>query len=143
MFIEGVGDLPVFPCREDKRPLVRAWPTAAKRNEPPRHWPLVGMPCGEASGISVLDIDTDGLAWFDQQHLPLTRMHQTRSGGLHLLFRHREDLRNSVSVIAPGVDVRATGGFVVWWPRQGLEICDAALAEWPGGLAHHRPVDGL
>jgi hypothetical protein len=89
------------------------------------------MPTGSVSGISVLDIDADGLTWFDAQHLPLTRMHQTRSGGLHLLFRHAEGLRNSSGVIANGVDVRANGGMVIWWPRQGYEICDAPLAEWP------------
>jgi hypothetical protein len=96
---------------------------------------LVGMPTGEPSGIAVLDVDDlEGLAWFDAQHLPLTRLHQTRSGGLHLLFRHPPGLRNSASVIAPDVDVRADGGLIVWWPRQGLEVCDAPLAEWPGEL---------
>jgi hypothetical protein len=98
------------------------------------------MPTGEASGISVLDVDADGLAWFDAQQLPLTRMHQTRSGGLHLLYRHPEGLRNSASAIAPGIDVRAEGGFVVWWAREGLPVCDAPLADWPGELGfHHSP----
>jgi hypothetical protein len=101
------------------------------------------MPTGEPSGISVLDVDADGLAWFDAEQLPLTRMHQTRSGGLHLLFRHAEGLRNSASAIAPGVDVRAEGGFVVWWPREGLPVCDAPLAEWPQQLGfHHSPSHG-
>jgi hypothetical protein len=141
MIVDGIGNLPIFPCSADKRPLIKAWPTAAKHIEPLKHWPLVGMPTGEPSGISVLDVDVDGLAWFDARHLPLTRMHQTRSGGLHLLFRHAEGLRNSASAIAPDIDVRASGGYVVYWPREGLEVCDAPLAEWPGelGFRHHSP----
>jgi hypothetical protein len=102
------------------------------------------MPTGEPSGIAVLDIDVKGLAWFDARHLPLTRMHQTRSGGLHLLFRHAEGLRNSASAIAPGIDVRASGGMVIYWPREGLPVCDAPLADWPGelGFRHHSPSHG-
>src|SRR6516162_4654713 len=144
MKIDGLGDLPIFPCRADKRPLVKAWPSAARHIEPPNHWLLVGMPTGSVSGISVLDIDADGLTWFDAQHLPLTRMHQTRSGGLHLLFRHAEGLRNSASAIAPDIDVRASGGMVIYWPREGLPVCDAPLADWPGelGFRHHSPSHG-
>jgi hypothetical protein len=31
-------------------------------------------------------------------------------------------MRNSVGKIAKGVDVRAAGGFVIWWPRQGAPV---------------------
>ena len=51
MKIDGLGDLPIFPCRADKRPLVKAWPSAARHIEPPNHWLLVGMPTGSVSGI--------------------------------------------------------------------------------------------
>jgi hypothetical protein len=132
MKVEGIGDLAIFPCRLDKKPLVKAWPTAAKPIEPPDHWPLVGVPTGRL--FSVLDIDIVGLPWFDAQCLPLTRTHQTKSGGLHLLFKHVDGLRNSAARIADGVDVRAEGGFVIFWPREGLPVCSAPLAEWPGEL---------
>src|SRR5262252_2372479 len=105
MLIEGLGNLPVFPCAaDDKRPLVKAWKTAAKPIEPPSHWPLVGVPTGARSGFDVLDVDAEGLAWFDAQSLPLTRMHESRSGGFHLLFRHAPKLRNSADTrIAKGI----------------------------------------
>jgi hypothetical protein len=138
MFVEGLGDLPCFPCNEDKRPLVKAWPTAATKVEPQPHWPLVGVPTGDASGFSVVDVDLEGLGWFDQQHLPLTRLHHTRSGGLHLLLRHPSGLRNSSSEIAPGVDVRGDGGMIIWWPREGYDVCSAPLAEWPMELMRQR-----
>jgi hypothetical protein len=137
MLVEGFGDLPCFPCNEDKRPLMKAWQNAL-RIDPQPHWPLTGVPTGEASGISVVDVDLEGLAWFDAQHLPMTRMHRTRSGGLHLLLRHPSGLRNSSGEIAPGVDVRGEGGMIIWWPREGYEVCFAPLAEWPMELRRQR-----
>jgi Bifunctional DNA primase/polymerase, N-terminal/Primase C terminal 2 (PriCT-2) len=132
MNISGLGDLPVFPCASDKRPLVKAWPTSAERIEPKPSWPLVGVPTGIT--FSVLDIDLDGLSWLASASLPPTRTHVTRSGGRHLLFRHREGLRTSKGQIAQGVDVRGEGGFVVWWPREGLAVEERELADWPEGL---------
>jgi Bifunctional DNA primase/polymerase, N-terminal len=56
-------------------------------------------------------------------------------GARHLIFRHSEDLRCSASKIAPGVDVRADGGYAVWWPREGFRVVsDAPVAEWPDWL---------
>jgi hypothetical protein len=135
MIVLGLGDLAVFPCNADKRPLVKAWKTAAKRIEPPSSWPLVGVPTGEMAGFDVLDVDVEGLSWFDSQSLPLTRMHQSQSGGFHLLFRHSPGLRNSADHrIAHDIHVRAEDGFAIFWPRQGLPVCDAPIAEWPKPL---------
>jgi len=89
------------------------------------------------SGFDVLDVDVAGLGWLDSvwDRLPPTRAHATRSGGRHFFFRHVDGLRNSVSRIADGVDVRADGGFVIWWPRQGLRVLsDAEIAQWPAWL---------
>ena len=132
MNVSGLGNLPCFACASDKRPLVKAWPTAAQRIEPKPSWPLVGVPTGIT--FSVLDIDLDGLSWLASATLPPTRTHVTRSGGRHLLFRHREGLRTSKGQIAQGVDVRGEGGFVVWWPREGLAVEERELADWPEGL---------
>lgn len=101
--------------------------------------PLVGVVSGEPSGISVLDIDRqhNGTKWFakHRQRLPHTRVHRTRNGGLHFIFLHREGLRCSTSRIAPGVDVRGHGGFVVWWPAAGLPVLNKAdPAPWPDWL---------
>jgi hypothetical protein len=91
-------------------------------------WPLVGVPTGAAGGLDVLDVDLAGVCWFDQHYdqLPPTRAHETRGGGRHLTFRHSEDLRCSASKIAPGVDVRADGGYAVWWPREGFRVVSDA-----------------
>ena len=124
-----------FPCDQSKRPLTSAWQRNAARDDY-SDWPLVGVPTGEANGFDVLDIDLDGTAWWDahRAELPTTQIHTTRSGGAHLLFKHAEGLRCSVGRIATGVDVRADGGFIVWWPRQGLRVIQAELGEWPEWL---------
>jgi Bifunctional DNA primase/polymerase, N-terminal/Primase C terminal 2 (PriCT-2) len=132
MMVLGLGDLPIFPCAHDKRPLIKAWNKKARSVEPPNHWPLVGIPTGIT--FSVLDIDLEGLPWLASATLPPTREHITRSGGRHLLFLHREGLRTSKGQIAQGVDVRGEGGYIIWWPREGLAVEDRPLADWPEGL---------
>jgi P4 family phage/plasmid primase-like protien len=81
----------------------------------------VGIVTGKASGIVVIDIDpkhggtkeaVDGIAGL----VTRTRTHRTPSGGFHLIFRYPdgvEHVGNSVGRLAPGVDVRADGGYVV------------------------------
>lgn len=137
--------LPSFPCRPDKAP---ACPTGFHAAQPPSPvlmslWDqcpgeLIGIPTGEVTGIAVVDVDRKkgGAEWYEENksRLPETRIHRTGSGGIHLLFKHREGLRCSAGRIAPGIDVRAEGGYFVWWPAEGLEVRDAPLAEWPDWL---------
>lgn len=137
-------DLPRFPCYPDKRPACGDWPKDASANpaQVAAMWNgrvglLIAVPTGPPSGLAVLDVDLDGMEWLavHRERLPPTREHVTRSGGRHLVYRHREGLRNSQSVIAPGVDVRAEGGYVVWWPSEGLSVeRPDLLAEWPDWL---------
>lgn len=100
---------------------------------------LIGVPTGGASGFDVLDIDLQhgGAAWLDanREKLPATRIHKTYSGGWHYLFQHHAGLKNSVSQIAPGVDVRTNGGGIIWWPASGYPVLnDAPPALWPDWL---------
>ncbi len=136
----GGHPLPVFPVRDDKRPACPGGFHAANADpklidELWRRWPapLTGVPTGEITGFDVLDIDPAGLDWWQRHRdrLPPTRMHRTRRGGLHLLFGHTLGLRCSAGALASGVDVRADGGFVVWWPAAGFEVDDRPLADWP------------
>lgn len=131
--------VPVFPVRGiDKRPLVK-WrkdPAAVANMLSPNNWwvrwpfAMIGMPTGAASGWNVLDVDmkngVDGLANlkavgidpFDMGgDYPVAR---TPTGGWHFYFPHDRGrpVKNSAGLIAPGVDVRGEGGFVVLPPSR-------------------------
>jgi hypothetical protein len=138
--------LPVFPCGAHKKPTSKhGFKDATRdRDEAIALWrkhpgPLIGVPTGAVSGFDVLDVDPrhGGDAWLEDNRcrLPITRMHRTRSGGLHFLFAHARGVRNSESKIAAGIDVRGDGGYVIWWPATGLvvEYADDA-ADWPAWL---------
>src|SRR5213078_1384125 len=88
--------------------------------------PLVGAPTGDSSGIDVLDIDArhGGARWLTEHRdrLPATRVHRSRDGGLHYFFQHEPGVRCSAGRIAPGVDVRAAGGYIIWWPAAGFPV---------------------
>jgi hypothetical protein len=134
----GLNAVPVFPVNEQKRPLNRnGHKGALPYRRVPKEWPLVGVPTGSASGLSVVDIDVpEGARWYDANFdaLPLTQTHETRRGGLHILFKAVPGLRCSTSQIAPGIDIRSDGGFIVWWPRQGLPWEGHPLCEMPDWL---------
>jgi hypothetical protein len=87
----GLKQVPVFPVNDQKRPLNRNGHKGAVRHRMiPQGWPLVGVPTGSASGLSVVDVDVPaGTGWYDANFdaLPLTQVHETRRGGLHLLYR--------------------------------------------------------
>lgn len=117
----------LFPLRpRDKKPQIRNWPAAVtddiaqlerwQREFPACNW---GMATGEASGVDVLDIDgQEGMLSFRSwealgQTILATRTHTT-SRGQHILLRHIPGVRNSASKIAPGIDVRGDGGYIVY-----------------------------
>jgi hypothetical protein len=138
--------LPVFPCRKvpgvkgkDKTPFIAGgFKNATTDLEQIAKWEKdfpehrVGVPTGAASGIAVLDLDLvkhlSARNWLarNKTQLPQTRRHQTGgNGGWHLLFRWRQGLRCSTGEIALGVDVRAEGGYVIWWgslPEPGFVV---------------------
>jgi Bifunctional DNA primase/polymerase, N-terminal len=118
--------LAVHPC-DGKVPLVK-WRDESTTDLATiaawwERWPdaSIGVDCGK-SGLVVVDLDVkdgiDGIGnWkrhIDGKHVPATYSVRTPSGGLHHWFRDPEGkYRNSAGLIAPGVDIRAVGGFVV------------------------------
>lgn len=131
----------VFPCRPgDKRPAVDRWEERAcsAPARVARYWPSprhnAGVACGP-SGLVVVDLDTSPddalgiqeriapygaarLAEVCREHgqaWPDTYTVTTPSGGWHLYYVAipGREVRNSASKIAPKVDVRGTGGYVV------------------------------
>jgi hypothetical protein len=143
----------VFPCRQDKVPHTEhGFRDASCGNTTVagwwERWPdaLIGVPTGAVSGFDVLDLDAKhetARAWWrdNRDRLPRARTHRTRSGGLHVLFKHDDLVSCSTGRIALGVDTRGTGGYAIWWPAAGLPVLsNAPLAAWPEWLlAEFRP----
>lgn len=86
----------------------------------------IGLDCGK-SGLVVIDLDRrgdkDGFAeWaelVERQHLPAkTYTSLTGGGGQHLLFKAPAgvEIKNSAGKLAPGIDVRGAGGYIVLPP---------------------------
>jgi predicted P-loop ATPase len=148
----AAAELPwaVFPCNGDKKPItVHGFKDATQdkalilRQFSNPSAQMIGVPTGSKSGIVVIDIDIKngarGQEWLDDKIalLPQTRTHKTLSGGLHLLFRAPEGvvIGNSASRIAPGVDVRGNGGYIISPPSPGYAVADdIEMAEMPAWL---------
>jgi hypothetical protein len=149
----AAAGLPVFPCTAQKIPCI------AKANggngfkdaslDPARIrelWALAGaaaklcgVPTGSASGFDALDIDPrhGGDRWETRRAAQLgkTRIHSTLSGGRHYLFRHADGVRNGAGKLAPGIDVRGEGGYVIMPPSPGYSVIhDAEIVDWPPWL---------
>ena len=136
-----------FPCRENKRPATMNGfkDAVTDRNAIEDLWTrypgeLVGVATGNMSAVSVVDIDAkhnEARTWWAEHRdrlLP-ARIHRTRSGGFHILYRHRPGLTCSTSRICRGVDVRADGGYIIWWPAAGLPVLqDSGIRPWPEWL---------
>jgi hypothetical protein len=137
---------PVFPCGANKRPACPNGFKDATRDPDGIEalWrqypaPLIGVPTGQISGFDVLDLDLHkgAATWHaeNEARIPFTRTHRTRSGGLHVCFKHRDGIRNSAGKIATGVDVRGDGGYIVWWPATGIREAISYICEpWPAWL---------
>lgn len=141
--------VPVFPCDAHKRPLTphgfkdaSADPAVIRRMFQNPAAVMIGMPTGAIVGWIVVDVDVkdgaQGAAWLDanSHRMVQTRTIRTGSGGLHLYFRWPgQPVKNSASKIAPGIDVRGDGGYVIFPPSPGYAVADnAPVADAPDWL---------
>jgi hypothetical protein len=119
---------------------------------------LVGVPTGSVTRIVAVDYDhkSAGQAAQDwiaehQDVLISTRVHQTGggSGGRHYLFSLPPGvkIRGGVSVTLgkvrrDGLDIRAEGGYIVWWPLHfGQQGPVGDIQPLPAGLIDERRMD--
>lgn len=122
----AADDLPVFPLiPRQKEPLAgsRGFYDATTNPETiRRYWRVtnrnIGIPTGALSGFWVLDIDPGGeehIRRLEIEHAPLppTREVITGRGGRHLWFKYAGAIQCSEGRIAPAIDVRGDGGYVV------------------------------
>ena len=120
----------VFPCSKDKKPLVEhgvkdATMDAARIRAWWREWPDANIAVS-TDGLILIDVDGAGNTWLSADPdlaaqlmaVPLTR---TPRGGRHHWFRQPAGRawKSTVSKLAPKVDTRGYGGYVVVPPSQG------------------------
>ena len=122
------GGWPVFPCLPTKAPATRnGFKDATTDPARVRDWwerhpdHLVGVP---TDGLVVLDLDVDPdrdtWSWWqalaDDHGWPITEnlVVATPSGGVHVYFAAGDvRVRCSAGKVAPHVDVRAAGGYII------------------------------
>jgi hypothetical protein len=141
--------IPVFPCGATKAPLTRnGFKDATTDADTLRRLfsnaaaKMIGMPTGAITGIVVIDVDVkenrQGTDWLyaQKERLVQTRTNRTGSGGLHLIFEHPgKPVKNQNDKIAPGIDVRGDGGYIIVPPSPGYEVADnAPIAKLPPWL---------
>jgi ferredoxin len=119
----------VFPCQpRGKQPACARGFHDAVANDPTRintWWGAfpnlnIGIATGAVSGFFVLDIDDDGgeasLRKLEEQHGKLPATIEAITGkGRHCYFRIGDHgaIKNSAGQIAPGLDIRGDGGYVL------------------------------
>lgn len=113
----------------------------------------IAIQTGPGSGLLALDIDArtggfDSLQQLTAVHgeLPLTVSQRTGGGGQHFLFKYPDREIRTRTGIAPGIDLKAKGGYIVAPPSihpdtkqqyqwdDGASLFDCELADCPSWL---------
>lgn len=144
--------IPVFPTGEDKRPLTKNGfydastdpeTIEAMFKDAGARLHGIGGRMGAASGIFAIDADTYKpgeageaakayVAGLERSGmLPPTRVHATRNGGRHYLFRAKEFPNCKPS---KGVEVKGEGGYIILPPSPGYTVESRGLSEAPAKL---------
>jgi hypothetical protein len=121
-------------------------------------WPdaLVGVPTGSATQLVVVDydpgkLDDAGKDWVEDNTslLLASRSHTTLSGGRHYLFKlpANSEYKNGVCVTLAGkrrggIDVRAEGGYIIWWPLHG-SVQSGEILPLPAGLVDEQRLEHI
>jgi hypothetical protein len=138
----------IIPCKaQGKVAVIKRWQEDATTDPEIikawwNGWPSanIAVATGRKSGVLALDVDMKHgkngeaeLRALEQKHgpLPATVESVTPSGGRHLWFRMPEQaISNSVEKIAPGLDLRGDGGYVLVPPSYVVEDYGAGSYTW-------------
>ena len=128
----------------------------------------IGVACGAASGIIVIDIDprNGGMETFRSLRkrgleFPPTVAVSTPSGGIHAYYRYHPDVKGTKNPLGAGIDIQTDGKYVVapashigeqkyTWRKSPLGVNFPPLPSWaikkliprPVRTAFHEPYRG-
>lgn len=140
--------LPCFPIhivwddakqKWNKKPLINTWQRVTQSDLEALPW---GPPCNGygmvmGNGVYAIDMDTykeesEARAKVAEWDLPLTRVHKTVSGGMHLIFSLPTAYPNlpTRNKVVAGMETRGRGGFIAF--GEGYELAvDTTPVELP------------
>lgn len=139
--------IPVFPTGEDKRPLTKNGHKDASTDfdtvesmfkAAGNRLHGIGARMGREASLFAIDADLykpgeageSAKAFLDDLEreglLPETRVHRTRSGGVHYLFKSETDWPNVNPV--SGVEVKGEGGYIIVPPTPGYSVVRSGIA---------------
>ena len=119
--------LPIFPCNSLKKPItINGFYDATTDRQKIQEWAnkhpgcLWAMPTGKKTGITVLDIDPrhGGHISIENFNIPNTPYVKTGGGGWHYYFKYSPKCKSGSDTIAPGLDIRNDGAYVVIPPSK-------------------------
>lgn len=117
---------------------------------------LWGVPTGRTTRLIVLDYDPSKVTpatdeWIEAHTAVLmqARIHTTGRAGRHYLYRATNGAIYTCGTDVtldgkkrPGLDIRGEGGYVIWWPLQGLHQ-EGTAPELPAELLKERAFHGI
>jgi hypothetical protein len=119
-----------------------------------KRWPdaLVGVPMGQVTGLLTIDYDPDKHSddtgeWLEQhaEQLMSARIHGTSRGGRHYLYKLAKGQRYRTGTdlflsgkVRKGLDLRAEGGYIIWWPLHGGSVMNESAPLLPAALIEER-----
>jgi hypothetical protein len=158
--VRNAVGVPVFPVEVNGKSPLTTHGFKDATTDPMRirrwwnRWPEanIAVPTGQVSGFIALDVDGE-LGWeslhdLEREHglLPRTSSVCTPRGGQHFYFLWPGYPVKNTTGIAPGLDVRGDGGYVLVPPSRTLdgayrwdEVCPPArMPEWVAGGREER-----
>jgi hypothetical protein len=119
--LPGIEDYPNRATRDHKK-IKDWWLDPVLELEQPFNVGISTTKFGDDEALVVIDVDNKGTKKGDDEllrleiegkDLPGTLYQVTPTGGKHLVYRHKEPVKQGVSVLGPGLDIRSRGGYIV------------------------------
>lgn len=98
-------------------------------------WPdsYLAVRTGSASKLTMVDFDGELGESFrlSRDDWGNPRIHKTKRGHHYVYFTARRSFQCTGSTIAPKVDTRGDGGYMIWWPAHGLAVLSEKIGRMP------------